>query len=69
MTAQLTERLAKCLEQAGTSPLLWRDVLIDHAHGSALALVSSQGEQSQVQALRLHYQQALELLLESMTRA
>jgi len=69
VTAQLTELLATCLEQVATSPLLWRDVLIDHAHGSALALVSSQGEPSHVQALRLHYQQALELLLESMIRA
>lgn len=69
VTAQLTELLATCLEQVATRPLIWRDILIDHAHGSALALVSSQGEPSQVQALRLHYQQALELLLESMIRA
>ncbi|WP_264313156.1 TetR/AcrR family transcriptional regulator [Pseudomonas putida] len=68
VTAQLTELLTTCLEQVATNPLLWRDVLVDHAHGSALALVSSQGEQSQVQALRLHYQQALELLLASMIR-
>lgn len=68
VTAQLTELLTTCLEQVATNPLLWRDVLVDHAHGSALALVSSQGEQSHVQALRLHYQEALELLLECMIR-
>ncbi|MFV3289095.1 TetR/AcrR family transcriptional regulator [Pseudomonas sp. NY11955] len=69
VTAQLTEQLGTCLEQVATHPLLWRDVLVDHAHGSALALVSSPGEQSHTQALRLHYQQALELLLESIGRA
>ncbi|WP_426811387.1 TetR/AcrR family transcriptional regulator [Pseudomonas sp. WOUb67] len=69
VTAQLTELLTQCLEQVATNPLLWRDVLVDHAHGSALSLVSSQGEQSQVQALRLHYHQSLELLLECMVRA
>jgi len=68
VTAQLTERLAKCLQQIAANPLLWRDVLVDHVHGSALALVSSQGDQAHAQAMRLQYQQALELLLESIVR-
>ncbi|MBN3788240.1 TetR/AcrR family transcriptional regulator [Burkholderia sp. Ac-20353] len=60
----ITDRLTVLLAEMTDEPLLWRDILIDHAHGSGLALVSAQGKQMQVQKLEAQYQQALDRLLE-----
>ena len=43
--------------------MLWRDILVDHAHGSGLALVSARGDAAQADALRAAYRQALDCLL------
>jgi AcrR family transcriptional regulator len=60
---QLTERLTVLLEKLAPDHLLWRDILVDHAHGSGLALGAAQGEPSQAEALRDQYRQALDALL------
>lgn len=52
VTRHITDRLTALLAQLTDAPKLWRDILIDHAHGSGLA-----------QATQAHYQQALERLL------
>ncbi len=50
-----------------TEPLQWRDILIDHAHGSGLALVAVQGDSLQAQSLQEQYLQALDRLLSSVS--
>jgi AcrR family transcriptional regulator len=37
VTRQITERLTSLLAGITAEPTLWRDILIDHAHGSGLA--------------------------------
>jgi len=36
VTREITDRLTGLLQTMTTEPLLWRDILIDHAHGSGL---------------------------------
>ncbi|WP_265556998.1 TetR/AcrR family transcriptional regulator [Serratia grimesii] len=67
VTRQITDRLMALLAKITTDPLLWRDILIDHAHGSGLAIVSVRGEPQQVQALQKQYQQALDRLLNTLS--
>jgi AcrR family transcriptional regulator len=61
---QITNRLATLLAGITAEPILWRDILVDHAHGSGLALVSARGEQMQTQTLQEQYQRALDRLLD-----
>lgn len=63
VSRQITDRLTALLAGLTPEPELWRDILIDHAHGSGLALVSSHGDQAQADALRERYRLALDRLL------
>jgi len=60
---EITERLTALLAGVTPAPLLWRDILVDHAHGSGLALIVARGDAARVDALRHAYRQALDCLL------
>lgn len=64
VTRQVTNRLATLLAGITAEPILWRDILVDHAHGSGLALASARVEQMQTQTLQGQYQLALDRLLD-----
>lgn len=68
-TRQITDRLATLLAAVTLEPVLWRDILIDHAHGSGLALCSARGEKAHVEALQELYQLALDRLLNQLSAA
>lgn len=59
----VTDRLTARLVLLTPAHLLWRDILIDHAHGSGLALIAARGDAARVAALRDAYLQALDCLL------
>lgn len=59
----ITDRLTSLLAAITERPLLWRNVLIDHAHGSGLALISARDNQARAFLLREQYGHALECLL------
>lgn len=59
----ITDRLTALLAALTADHLLWRDILVDHAHGSGLALISAQESEGHAILLREHYQQALARLL------
>lgn len=63
VSRQITERLTSLLATVTSEAILWRDILIDHAHGSGLAFTSVRGDPAQVEALRERYRQALDRLL------
>jgi hypothetical protein len=67
VTREITEHLTALLQRLTDHPLLWRDILIDHAHGSGLALVAGQAQPAQIAHLQLQYQQALDRLLDGMS--
>nr|WP_155463842.1 TetR family transcriptional regulator [Duganella radicis] len=54
VTRHITDRLTALLASVTDQPLLWRDILVDHAHGAGLA---------QGQTMTAQYQQALDCLL------
>lgn len=53
VTRRITDRLTDLLRTMTPEPALWRDILIDHAHGSGLPFAHDDGA----------YRQALERLL------
>lgn len=63
VSRQITDRLTALLATFTPEPVLWRDILIDHAHGSGLALTSVRGDKKQIGNMREQYQQALDRLL------
>ena len=63
VTRQITDRLTTLLTELTAEPILWRDILVDHAHGSGLSLASARGDRMQVQVMLEQYQQALDRLL------
>lgn len=63
ITCQITHRLTNLLAQITPEPTLWCDILVDHAHGSSLALASVKADPAQLQALQHRQQQALDALL------
>ena len=63
VSRQITERLTFLLAAIASEHVLWRDILIDHAHGSGLALTAARGNPQLAEAMRAQYQQALECLL------
>jgi AcrR family transcriptional regulator len=63
VSRQITDRLTLLLTEITPEPVLWRDILIDHAHGSGLACTSAQGDQQQAESMRAQYLQALNRLL------
>lgn len=64
VTRQITARLTALLAEITTEPGLWRDILIDHAHGSGLPPSSTHADQWQAQALREQYRRSLDCLLD-----
>jgi len=62
-TQAITERLDALLATLTPQPLLWRDILVDHAHGSGLALCAARGDAARLDAMRGQYVQALDCLL------
>lgn len=63
VSRQITDRLTALLATFTPEPVLWRDILIDHAHGSGLAITSARGDKEQIGNMREQYQQALDRLL------
>lgn len=66
-TRSITERLTLLLAALTPEHLLWRDILVDHAHGSGLALCAARGDRQQLEAMREGYGRALERMLERIT--
>lgn len=64
VTRQITDRLTVLLADITAESSLWRDILVDHAHGSGLALSSAHGAQRQAQTMQEQYRQALDRLLD-----
>lgn len=62
-TVMITERLSLLLSALTPEYLLWRDILVDHAHGSGLALCAARGGRPQLDAMRAQYGQALDCML------
>ncbi|MGO4476836.1 TetR/AcrR family transcriptional regulator [Massilia sp. 2TAF26] len=60
---RITERLEALLEPLSPEHILWRDILVDHAHGSGLALGAFHADSQQSAALREQYRRALDALL------
>lgn len=63
-TRRMTERLTQLLSTLTPEHLLWRDILVDHAHGSGLALCAARGGRQQLDAMRERYRQALDSMLD-----
>lgn len=62
-TLVLTERLTGLLSALTSEHLAWRDILVDHAHGSGLALCAARDRREQLDTLREQYRRALDCLL------
>jgi AcrR family transcriptional regulator len=63
VTRQITERLTALIAPLTPAHLLWRDILVDHAHGSGLALAAVHDDLTQARTLREQYQRALDAML------
>ena len=63
VTQEITERLTALLQRITDQPLLWRDILVDHAHGSGLALAAAP---AQIEAMAQQYGLALDRLLDGL---
>ena len=64
MSRRITDRLTELLSAITTEHVLWRDILVDHSHGSGLALAAAFAEPERAQSIRDYYQQALDGLLD-----
>ena len=62
VSRSLSERMQVLLEPVVTDAQLWRDVLVDHAHGNALAFASA--SPAPYRAMRRQYTKALDALLQ-----
>ncbi|MBS7778216.1 TetR/AcrR family transcriptional regulator [Acidovorax sp. CCYZU-2555] len=63
VTQEITARLTALLQRITDQPLLWRDILVDHAHGSGLALAAAP---AQIEAMAQQYGLALDRLLDGL---
>ena len=63
VTRHITDRLTDLLASMTDQPVLWRDILVDHAHGAGLAMVSAHGDAERMRTMTAQYQQALDCLL------
>lgn len=63
VSRQITDRLTLLLAAITPEQILWRDILVDHAHGSGLALAAARDDQQLAEAMRAQYRQALDCLL------
>jgi AcrR family transcriptional regulator len=68
VSREITDRLGALLAAVTTAHLVWRDILVDHAHGSGLALIAARGDAARVGTLRDAYRQALDCLLMTVCR-
>lgn len=60
---EITEQLGALLAAVTPAHLVWRDILVNHAHGSGLALIAARDDVMRAEALRDAYRQALDCLL------
>lgn len=65
---EITDRLTALLAGLTEQPELWRDILIDHAHGSGLALVAARDDPRQAQTMERQYRKAVTCLLQQLTK-
>lgn len=65
---EITDRLTALLGELTDQPRLWRDILVDHAHGSGLALVAARDDPRRVQAMERQYRKAVSCLLQQLTQ-
>jgi len=63
VTRHISERLSQLLQGRVAEPLLWRDILIDHAHGSGLALAAARKDPQRARTLEAEYRLAVDQLL------
>jgi len=63
VTRDITDRLIALLEVLTKEAELWLDILIDHAHGNALAFQALRDHPRQAASMRTRYLQALDQLL------
>lgn len=63
VTRQITERLTSLMTGTTAEPILWRDILIDHVHGSGMAVASARGDKTKTLRLQEQYELALDCLL------
>jgi len=63
VTREMTQRLTVLLQRISDQPLLWRDILVDHAHGSGLALAAAP---AQTEEMTQQYGLALDRLLDGL---
>jgi AcrR family transcriptional regulator len=68
VTSQITDRLTKLMSTLAENPTLWRDVLIDHAHGNGLAIAFTPEGPNRDLAMS-QYWNALDLILERLVAA
>ena len=61
--ARITARVDALVSTLTPNVGLWRDILIDHSHGSGLALAAAHRDAGQCAALRARHAEALDLLL------
>lgn len=66
-TRGITDRLADLLATMTGESLVWRDILVDHAHGSGLAIAAHGGELEKTR-MQGQYEHALDRLLDRMAR-
>ncbi|MFO6420873.1 TetR/AcrR family transcriptional regulator [Hylemonella sp. W303a] len=64
VTREITDRLTALVAMLTDEPELWRDLLIDHAHGSGLALVAARGQPQLARMMAQQYQNALKRLMQ-----
>ncbi len=64
VTREITDRLTTLLDPVTTDPILWRDILVDHAHGSGLPYATAGGDQPRSQTSQEQYRKALDCLLD-----
>ncbi|MEW6760958.1 MAG: TetR/AcrR family transcriptional regulator [Pseudomonadota bacterium] len=62
-TVRITERLEALLSTLTPQLQLWRDILVDHAHGSGLALAAARDDADYAATRQGQYAEALDLLL------
>ena len=62
-TVRITQRLEALLSTLTPQLRPWRDILVDHAHGSGLALAAARDDAVHADTLRGQYAEALDLLL------
>lgn len=63
VTRQITECLTALMTGTTAEPILWRDILIDHVHGSGMAVASARGDEAKTRHLQEQYESALDCLL------